>query len=107
MHSHDASTEVLTQAVLRYAVDRIRLDPPPLDGPRTAAELRAMAGRTITPRGVGGLEALRVFSDVLAQATTATPDNRTTPHSGRSARISTLPMAKKTASQAMPGNSSR
>jgi glutamate/tyrosine decarboxylase-like PLP-dependent enzyme len=76
MHSHDASTEVLTQAVLRYAVDRIRLDPPPLDGPRTAAELRAMAGRTITPRGVGGLEALRVFSDVLAQATISTDHPR-------------------------------
>jgi glutamate/tyrosine decarboxylase-like PLP-dependent enzyme len=68
MHSHDTSTEVLTQAVLRYAVDRIRLDPPPLDGPRTAAELAAMAGRTITDRGIGGLEALRVFGDVLAPA---------------------------------------
>src|SRR3954452_15949381 len=68
MHLHDASTEVLTQAIVRYAVDRIRLDPPPLDGPRTPAELRAMAGRTITARGIGGLEALRVFGDVLAPA---------------------------------------
>jgi glutamate/tyrosine decarboxylase-like PLP-dependent enzyme len=68
MHSHDSSTEVLTQAIVRYAVDRVRLDPPPLDGPRTPAELRAMAGRTITPKGVGGLEALRVFGDVLAPA---------------------------------------
>ena len=68
MHSHDASTEVLTQAIIRYAVDRVRLDPPPLDGPRTPADLRAMAGRTISERGIGGLEALRVFSDVLAPA---------------------------------------
>ena len=68
MHLHDTSTEVLTQAIVRYAVDRIRLDPPPLDGPRTPAELQAMAGRTITPRGLGGLEALRVFGDVLAPA---------------------------------------
>jgi len=68
MHRHDASTEVLTQAIVRYAVDRIRLDPPPLDGPRTPAELRAMAGKTITARGIGGLEALRVFGDVLAPA---------------------------------------
>ena len=49
MHRHDTSTEVLTQAVVRYAVDRVRLDPPPLDGPRTLTELKAMAGRTITP----------------------------------------------------------
>ncbi|MCE9621812.1 MAG: aminotransferase class V-fold PLP-dependent enzyme [Actinomycetia bacterium] len=68
MHKHDAATEVLTQAIVRYAVDRVRLDPPPLDGPRTLVELQAMAGRTITERGVGGLEALRVFGDVLAQA---------------------------------------
>lgn len=68
MHLHDTSTEVLTQAVVRYAVERVRLDPPPLDGPRSLAELKAMAGRTISPRGLGGLEALRVFSDVLAPA---------------------------------------
>jgi L-2,4-diaminobutyrate decarboxylase len=68
MHQHDASTAVLTQAILRYAVDRVQLAPPPLDGPRPESELRAMAGRTITSRGVGGLEALRVFGDVLAPA---------------------------------------
>ena len=68
MHRHDSSTEVLTQAIVRYAIDRVRMDPPPLDGPRTPAELRAMAGRTITADGVGGLEALRVFGDVLAPA---------------------------------------
>jgi L-2,4-diaminobutyrate decarboxylase len=68
VHRHDASTEVLTQAIVRYAVDRVRLDPPPLDAPRSQSELRAMAGHTITPRGIGGLEALRVFGDVLAPA---------------------------------------
>src|SRR3954462_2861536 len=44
------------------------MDPPPLDGPRTPAELRAMAGKTITAKGVGGLEALKLFGDVLAPA---------------------------------------
>ncbi len=67
MHLHDASTEVLTQAIVRYAVDRVRMEPP-LDGPRTLADLQAMAGNTITERGLGGLEALRVFGDVLAPA---------------------------------------
>ena len=68
MHRQDVTTEVLTQAILRYAVERIRMDPPPLDGPRSEAELRAMAGHTITDAGIGGLEALRVFGDVLAPA---------------------------------------
>ena len=68
MHRRDALTEVLTQAIIRYAVERVRLDPPPLDGPRPEAELRAMVGHTVTPEGIGGLEALRVFADVLAPA---------------------------------------
>ncbi len=76
MHRHDTSMEVLTQAVVRYAIDRVRLDPPPLDSPRTLAELKAMAGRTVTPKGVGGLEALRVFGDVLAPACISTDHPR-------------------------------
>ena len=53
---------------MRYATWRVDLDPPPLDGPRTVAELRAAAGQTITAGGIGGLEALRIFADVLAPA---------------------------------------
>jgi L-2,4-diaminobutyrate decarboxylase len=68
MHLHDTSTEVLTQAIVRYAIERIRLDPPPLDRSRPAAELQAMVGNMITEHGVGGLEALRVYSDVISQA---------------------------------------
>ena len=68
MHRFDASVEALTEAIVQYASERVRLDPPPLDGPRTPAELRAMAGPTITAGGLGGLEALRIFGDVLAPA---------------------------------------
>lgn len=67
MHQHDASTEVLTQAIVDYAVDRVSMEPP-LDGPRTPEALAAEAGRTITEEGLGGLEALRVFGEVLAPA---------------------------------------
>ena len=76
MHMQDPSIEVLTQAVLRYAVQRMRLDPPPLDGPRTEAELRAMAGSSVTKLGLGGLEALRIFTDVLAPACISTDHPR-------------------------------
>jgi L-2,4-diaminobutyrate decarboxylase len=76
MHMQDPSIEVLTQAVLRYSVQRMRLDPPPLDGPRTEAELRAMAGDSITKHGLGGLEALRIFTDVLAPACISTDHPR-------------------------------
>ena len=66
MHSHDRATEELTAAIVRYSVDRMRLDPPPLDHPRSPQELRDAAGVTITPAGIGGLDALRVFEEVLA-----------------------------------------
>ena len=72
----DPSIEVLTQAVLRYSVQRMRMDPPPLDGPRTEQELRAMAGDSITKNGLGGLEALRIFTDVLAPACISTDHPR-------------------------------
>jgi glutamate/tyrosine decarboxylase-like PLP-dependent enzyme len=68
MHGQDASTEALTDAIVRYAVDRVRLDPPPLDGPLTEAELRARVGSTVIPQGIGGIEALRLFGEVLAPA---------------------------------------
>ena len=68
MHRHDRSTELLTQAVVRYAVERMNMDPPPLDKTRPATELRAMVGQTVTATGIGGLEALRIFADVLGPA---------------------------------------
>ena len=68
MHEINKDMEVLTQAIVRYAVDRVRMDPPTLDGARPEHELQAMAGQTVTQEGLGGLEALRVFTDVLAPA---------------------------------------
>ena len=68
MHQRDTSAETMTQAIPRYAVERIRMDPPTLDGPKPEATLRAMTGKTITIEGMGGLEALRVFTDVLVPA---------------------------------------
>jgi glutamate/tyrosine decarboxylase-like PLP-dependent enzyme len=68
MHHHDQATEMLAEAIIRYAVARVQLDPPPLDHPRTPEELAASAGVTITREGIGGLEALRIFADVLGPA---------------------------------------
>jgi glutamate/tyrosine decarboxylase-like PLP-dependent enzyme len=68
VHSHDRAIEELTAAIGRYSVDRMRLDPPPLDHPRSPEELRDACGATITSNGIGGLEALRIFEEVLAPA---------------------------------------
>jgi glutamate/tyrosine decarboxylase-like PLP-dependent enzyme len=68
MHHHDRETEVLTAAIIRYAIDRVQLDPPPLDHACTPEELSAAAGVTVTSGGIGGLEALRIFAEVLGPA---------------------------------------
>ena len=68
MHEFNADTEALGEAILKYVEVRMRLHPVPLDGPRTFDELKAVAGSSITPEGMGGLGALRLFGDELAKA---------------------------------------
>ena len=68
MHGFNADTEALGEAILRYAEIPMRLHPVPLDGPKTLDELLAVAGNTITPEGMGGLAALKLFGDDLALA---------------------------------------
>ena len=35
MHTFDEQAEAIAQANIRYALERIRMDPPPLNGPLT------------------------------------------------------------------------
>ncbi len=67
MHRFTAESEHLAQLIVSASLDRMRMDPP-LDGPRTADEMLAQVGQTVTDEGVGGEEALRLWTDVLAQA---------------------------------------
>ncbi len=57
MHKPGSFPE-LRKAVFDYASERMDLDPAPLDGPKSLAELQRLAGQTITESGLGGLEAL-------------------------------------------------
>ncbi len=76
MHEWTEQTEQLAADVMAYARERLHMRPPPLDGPRAPEELRADAGPTITPDGIGGTEALRIFADVLAPACISTDHPR-------------------------------
>lgn len=71
MHRWDEDTEKLAAAIVRYAEERIA-QPQPLDGTAAGTELSRRAGDTITPAGLGGSEALRVWAEVLAPATLST-----------------------------------
>ncbi len=76
MHSYDESTDELAWQIFRYALNRVRLDPPPLDGPRSAAELDDAVGSTITAEGLGGVRALQLFTDELAPSCISTDHQR-------------------------------
>lgn len=68
MHRFSDETAALARSVLDYALERVRMDPPPLDGPKTKDELDVLVGPTVTPEGRGADAALRVFTEVLASA---------------------------------------
>lgn len=52
------------------------MDPVPLDGPKTQAELEKIVPETVTEDGIGGMPALKLFEDVLAQACISTDNPR-------------------------------
>ncbi|WP_270886779.1 pyridoxal phosphate-dependent decarboxylase family protein [Pedococcus sp. 5OH_020] len=77
MHGYsDLQLETLGDAILAYSADRLKLDPVPLDGPRTLAQLDAAAGTTITAEGIGGEAALDLFARDLAPACISTDHPR-------------------------------
>lgn len=68
MHHHDEKTVELREKIFDYARERMAMDPPPLDGTATYAELRAAMPDTVTEQGIGGEKALQLFGDILAPA---------------------------------------
>ena len=75
MHEFTAEVEELAKAVMEYSLARLKSDPP-LDGPRTEADLYSELGNTITAQGLGGKETLKVFTDTLALACISTDHPR-------------------------------
>ncbi|WP_298208735.1 aminotransferase class I/II-fold pyridoxal phosphate-dependent enzyme [Ferrimicrobium sp.] len=69
MHRLDEETLQLEKAIVQYALGRVALQPPPLDGPKSETELAAMYGSNVTEDGIGGEEALRRFIEGYAPAT--------------------------------------
>ncbi len=68
MHEYTPEIDALADEIVEHARWRTRLDPIQLDHPRTEEELTELVGETVTPKGIGGHEALALFRDVLAPA---------------------------------------
>src|SRR6056300_1575881 len=68
MHQVKPDIEKLSESILAYAMERLRMDPPSLDHPLPQATLDQLAGQTITEEGLGGEAALQLFVETLAPA---------------------------------------
>jgi glutamate/tyrosine decarboxylase-like PLP-dependent enzyme len=75
MHEFTPAVEALAAEILKYSLERLK-DDPPLDGPRSAEDLFNEVGNTITAKGLGGHQALEVFTNVLAKACISTDHPR-------------------------------
>ena len=75
MHQFNQELENLANEILQYSLLRIK-ENPPLDGPKRENELNTLVGNTITEKGLGGSEALKIFVDVLARACISTDHPR-------------------------------
>jgi L-2,4-diaminobutyrate decarboxylase len=67
VHSYTAEDERIARFVADYCLARLAKDVP-LDRPLTEAELAAQTGQTVSAEGIGGEEALRLWSEVLGPA---------------------------------------
>jgi glutamate/tyrosine decarboxylase-like PLP-dependent enzyme len=72
MHKSTNESKALREKIFEYVRVRMDYDPIPLDYPKSEQDLLAEAGLTITEKGLGGTQALKLFEEVLAPATIST-----------------------------------
>lgn len=68
MHEIDLDLIEMTLDVMKFAISRITDTNPPLGVPKSEEELKSLVGETITPKGIGGEVAFKMFRDVLIKA---------------------------------------
>jgi glutamate/tyrosine decarboxylase-like PLP-dependent enzyme len=68
MHNVDIDIVEMALDVMKFAVKRLTEVDPELGFPKPEAELRALVGETITPKGIGGEKAFELFRDVLLRS---------------------------------------
>lgn len=69
MHEIDIDLIEMSLDVMKYAINRITQKSPELGVAKPEAELKRLVGETVTPKGIGGEEAFKLFREVLVKAT--------------------------------------
>jgi L-2,4-diaminobutyrate decarboxylase len=67
MHRYTVDEDVTARELAQACLERLAMDAP-LDFPQTQEQLAATAGATITAGGIGGAQALALWTDVLGPA---------------------------------------
>ncbi|PKQ44823.1 pyridoxal phosphate-dependent decarboxylase family protein [Confluentibacter flavum] len=68
MHKIDIELVEMTMDVMKYAIDRISASNRHIGHPKTAQELKALVGETITQKGIGGEVAFNLWKKHLMNA---------------------------------------
>lgn len=68
MHNIDLDIVEMTLDVMKYAIARITDTSPVLGYPKKEEELLELVGETVTPKGIGGETAFKLFRDVLIKS---------------------------------------
>jgi len=67
VHSYTPEDDRTLRALAEMSLERLAMEAP-LDWPRTPEELATEVGATVTAKGIGSEEALRLWADVLGPA---------------------------------------
>jgi glutamate/tyrosine decarboxylase-like PLP-dependent enzyme len=72
MHVGSDESKALREKIFEYVRVRMDYDPIPLDYPKSEPDLLSQAGMTLSEKGLGGDQALKLFEEVLAPSTIST-----------------------------------
>ena len=68
MHNVDLDIVEMSLDVIKFAINQITQTDPALGFPKKAEDLRRIVGETVTPKGIGGEKAFRLFREVLLRS---------------------------------------
>ena len=68
MHNIDIDFIEMTLDIMKYSINRVTDNSPVLGSPKKASELKELVGETITPNGISGEKAFKIWTDILSKA---------------------------------------
>ena len=64
MHNIDIDFIEMTLDIMKYSINRVTDNSPVLGSPKKASELKELVGETITPNGISGEKAFKMWSSI-------------------------------------------